>query len=81
MADADKVREDDPFAVLRRDRERIEALEAELQIKRDVRDARALALVEAGHSWRAVAEAAGFANPYIAQLKWRARRREGASNG
>jgi hypothetical protein len=38
------------------------------------RDAVALALVNDGLTWREVAEAAGFANPYLAELK----KREGA---
>lgn len=36
------------------------------------RDALALELVESGETWRKVAEAAGFENPYLAQLKRKA---------
>jgi hypothetical protein len=38
---------------------------------RERRDAVALSLVDEGVTWREVAEAAGFENPYIAQLKAR----------
>jgi hypothetical protein len=36
---------------------------------RERRDSIALALIDAGATWRDVAEAAGFENPYIAELK------------
>lgn len=48
-------------------------LEAQMAEAREYRDGLALAAVDAGFTWREVAEAAGFANPYIAHLK---RRRE-----
>lgn len=41
----------------------------ELEQWRTRRDKLALHLVEQGETWRAVADAAGFANPYIAELK------------
>jgi hypothetical protein len=39
---------------------------------RNLRDALALKLVDEGETWRDVAEAAGFENPYIAELKRKA---------
>jgi len=36
---------------------------------RELRDGLALRLIDGGATWREVAEAAGFENPYIAQLK------------
>jgi hypothetical protein len=36
---------------------------------REERDELALAAIDTGATWRAVADAAGFANPYIARLK------------
>ena len=40
------------------------------------RDGLALRLVDDGETWREVAEAAGFANPHIAQLKQRRQQAE-----
>lgn len=47
-------------------------LEAELAALREDRDRYALEAIAAGHTWRAVGKAGGFANPYIAVLKRRA---------
>ncbi len=47
-------------------------LEYELQQCRASRDRYALQMIEDGHTWREVAEIAGFANTYIAELKRKA---------
>ena len=61
----------DPFFMLRREASRCEELESCLRVVRDSRDRMALRLIEQGHTWREVAAAGGFANPYIAALKKR----------
>jgi hypothetical protein len=59
--------------LLRADARKCYELEAELAMWRDRRDRAALELVAEGHTWREVAAAAGFANPYIRHLKQKAR--------
>ena len=56
---------------LRRSALRVLELEQRLEMERRERDDLALRLVDQGHTWREVADAAGFANPYIATLKKR----------
>ena len=65
----------DDLLLLRMARDEARNLEYRLERARERRDALALAAVDRGHTWRAVANAAGFANPYIARLKrtWRER--------
>jgi hypothetical protein len=54
---------------LRAVRERIAALEMELRMQRQLRDALAYELVEEfALTWRETAEFAGFENPYIARI-------------
>ncbi len=63
----------DPFVLLRIAARSCERLAYELEQRRAERDRLALALIEDGHTWREVAGVAGFANPYIAELKRRQR--------
>jgi hypothetical protein len=50
---------------------RCEVRARELDQWRDRRDRLALKLIDRGFTWRQVAEAAGFGNSYIAELKKR----------
>lgn len=59
---------DDPFLLLRELASKCERLESELEMDQRARNREALRLVDAGWTWREVAAAAGFANPYIATL-------------
>ena len=61
----------DPFLRLRNAARQCDHLEYLLTQRRNERDELALRLVDEGHTWREVASAAGFANPYMAALKKR----------
>jgi hypothetical protein len=50
----------DPFVLLRIERDACARLDYELTNRREARDQLALQLVEAGHTWREVGEAAGL---------------------
>jgi hypothetical protein len=63
----------DALELLRKHADECVALELRLVAKRAKRDAIALALIDGGWTWREVADAARFANPYIATLKRKAR--------
>lgn len=66
---ADGSRPDDPFFMLRQEARSCREFEDILSSARERRDRLALRLVSEGFTWREVAAAAGFANPYITHLK------------